>query len=261
MFTKGKEEALCIITPHGEEKIIFNKGERKMRSGQYKNAIHYALTDEANYGKDNLELTRSILGNMGVSLPKGDYRNVLCTLISGKYGGWKQCLKEQARAYANYGYAAIGLTKEDVVVIEPDANMGARGVYESTNPVARTVDEISQEDMLDMQFFIYAPTPNPMAITTFNSYNYGYDSGSNPPVGCNHCLHGCIRCNPPTNNPGNPGNPGGGACMNPNCNRSGCSGCHATGDQCPRCHREPCHCSGGGCPHGRPSMESCPKCP
>ena len=128
-----------------------------MRSGQYKNAIQYALTDEANHGKDNLELTRSILGNMGVSLPKGDYRNVLCKLIGGNYGGWKQCLKDQARAHANYGYAAIGLTKEDVVVIEPDTSMGTKGVYESTNPVVRTVDDISQEEVLDMQFFVYEP--------------------------------------------------------------------------------------------------------
>ena len=143
-----------------------------MTCSQYKNVIQYTLADKANQGKDNLELARCILDNLGVPLPKGDCRDVLVTLMDGDYMDWTQCFKAQACASANSGHVTIGLKKDDVVVIEPDESiiMLGTGLSGFENPVGVTADEIPQEDMLDMQFFAWDATAGQQGIApTSNS--------------------------------------------------------------------------------------------
>lgn len=184
-----------------------------MTCSQYNNVIQFTLADEMNQGKDNLELVRCILDNLSIPLPKGDYQDVLCTLLNGEYMNWIQCFKKQAHQSANLGLATIGLTKDDIVVIEPDESVLTlgTGLKDSANPVARTVEEITQEEQCEMQFFAFSSNSSgcttpwwcPTASFNFCDACFGAGIGGGPGthpcnnngfISCHRCSGGFYRC-------------------------------------------------------------------
>jgi len=247
--------------------MIKRRNENRMNSSQYKNVIQYTLADETNKGKDSLELTRSILDNLGVPFPNGGCGETLHTLMDGDYMDWVQCFKSQAHQYANRGFATVGFSKDNVFVIEPDAGVLTlgTGIEDSANPVARTIGEISQDELDGAQFFSYAVPPQggataptaPMMST--NSWPYG-GGGSSGGGGGYSSICWCyvnnkgkwVKCTPCQNTSGGGGGGGGigiGIGWLPP-DDSQCSGCQqkksscicGVTPRCPRCGRIHCNC-------------------
>jgi hypothetical protein len=206
-----------------------------MTCSQYQNVIEYTIADEANQGKDSLELAYVICNNLGIPFPKGNWRETLQTLMSGDYMDWRQCFKEQAQEYANRGFAAVGFRRGEVIVIKPDealVTLGT-GLIDSENDVALTAGEITPDELLDMQFFVFAvPSSNAGTIgggfssATNNGYG-GSSEGGN--ITCTSDCHGLNYCMGP-NCPGN-GPPNGGIPISMTichiCGVVGCDGRHS----------------------------------
>lgn len=90
-----------------------------MKSSQYKNIIQGTL---ANHSKDSssgtpLAVVKAIFDNCGVAFPSGSNTDILLTLLSDDYMGWRSCTAAKAQYYANKGVAAIGVDAHRIVVI------------------------------------------------------------------------------------------------------------------------------------------------
>lgn len=98
-----------------------------MNKKQYNNIIKHTLEFEIkNSNSENLENIRKIFKNMGVSLPSGSLKEILETLKSDDYMGWRSCTAEEAKAAANNGTAAIGLNENKVFLVASDQIVGLK---------------------------------------------------------------------------------------------------------------------------------------
>lgn len=89
-----------------------------MNKKHYNNVIEWTLKhDQAAQTEDSLATARAIFKNMGVALPNGDMQEVYDTIKTNKYMGWRACTMEEAQQAANKGTAAIGISKDRVVVL------------------------------------------------------------------------------------------------------------------------------------------------
>ena len=89
-----------------------------MNGKQYKNVIDWTMKhDEKARSKDSLAVARAIFKNMGVALPQGDCQQVLKTLKTNDYMGWRACTMEEAQVNANGGIASIGINENRVAVV------------------------------------------------------------------------------------------------------------------------------------------------
>ena len=72
--------------------------------------------------------------------------------------GWNPCNAAQAKYCANHGYAAIGVTKNSVVIILPEdeAVTVDNALPKVSHPAARKLSELQEEETADMLYFVYA---------------------------------------------------------------------------------------------------------
>ena len=89
-----------------------------MNKKQYNNVIDWTVKHEpAAQTEDSLATARAVFNNMGVALPNGTMEEVYKTIKTDKYMGWKSCTMQQAQAAADKGTAAIGISKDRIVVL------------------------------------------------------------------------------------------------------------------------------------------------
>lgn len=92
-----------------------------MNKKQYNNIIKHTLENEIkNSDSDNLENIRKIFKNMGVALPVGNLKEVNEALKSEDFMGWRSCTAEEAKAAANNGTAAIGISDTKISLLAAD---------------------------------------------------------------------------------------------------------------------------------------------
>ena len=89
-----------------------------MNKKQYNNIIKNTL--KRVHTEDSLSAARAVFKNMGVALPNGDIKEVFETVKTNNYMGWKPCTMEEARAAANSGTAAIGISDTPYVMNRAD---------------------------------------------------------------------------------------------------------------------------------------------
>ena len=89
-----------------------------MNKKHYNNVIEWTLKhDQAAQTEDSLATARAIFKNMGVALPNGNMQAVYDTIKTNKYMGWRACTMEEAQQAADKGTAAIGISKDRMVVL------------------------------------------------------------------------------------------------------------------------------------------------
>lgn len=93
---------------------------RKMTGTQYKNVAQWTLANGAAEASESAAAAKAIFDNMGVPFPAGSCGEILLTLMSEDYMGWRACTHLEAQEYANAGTAAVGIDGEHVVVILPE---------------------------------------------------------------------------------------------------------------------------------------------
>lgn len=98
---------------------------------------------------------KAIFDNMGVPFPAGSCGEILLTLMSEDYMGWRACTHLEAQEYANAGTAAVGIDGEHVVVILPEEGEGLVGAVVQANATsyARQASDISTAERITMQFY------------------------------------------------------------------------------------------------------------
>ena len=132
-----------------------------MNKKQYNNVIENTLKHEQS--EDSLSTARAIFDNMGVALPQGDMKAVYETIKTDNYMGWKSCTMQEAQEAANNGTAAIGISKDRIVVLSAN---------DEEQPVAQTASVMK----LDENTSAYA-----VAGLEYYSYSYG---GTTVNYGC-----------------------------------------------------------------------------
>lgn len=89
-----------------------------MNKKHYNNVIDWTLKhDQAAQTEDSLATARAVFHNMGVALPNGSMQEVYDTIKTNKYMGWRACTMQEAQEAANKGTAAIGISKDRVVIL------------------------------------------------------------------------------------------------------------------------------------------------
>ena len=89
-----------------------------MNKKHYNNVIDWTLKhDQAAQTEDSLATARAIFKNMGVALPNGSMQEVYDTIKTNKYMGWRSCTMQQAQQAADKGTAAIGISKDRMVIL------------------------------------------------------------------------------------------------------------------------------------------------
>lgn len=89
-----------------------------MNKKHYNNVIDWTLKhDKAAQTEDSLATARAVFKNMGVALPNGSMQDVYDTIKTNKYMGWRACTMQEAQEAANKGTAAIGISKDRVVIL------------------------------------------------------------------------------------------------------------------------------------------------
>ena len=85
---------------------------------RYNNVIDWTLKhDTAAQTEDSLATARAIFDNMGVALPNGSMPEVYETIKTNQYMGWEACTMEKVQQAANNGTAAIGISRDRIVVL------------------------------------------------------------------------------------------------------------------------------------------------
>ena len=90
---------------------------------------------------------------MGIALPNGDIKEVFKTVKTNDYMGWKPCTMEEARAAANSGTAAIGISDSKIVVLAAD---DAEEPIESTAEVLAITDSTPAVTVTGLQYYSYS---------------------------------------------------------------------------------------------------------
>ncbi len=136
-----------------------------MNKKQYNNVIDWTIKHEpAAQTEDSLATARAVFNNMGVALPNGTMEEVYETIKTDKYMGWKSCTMQQAQAAADKGTAAIGISKDRIVVLS---------ATDEEQPVAQTASVMTLSEntsayaVENMQFYFYN---SEKSIRDWNSY-------------------------------------------------------------------------------------------
>ena len=142
-----------------------------MTGTQYKNVAQWTLANGAAEASDSAAAAKAIFDNMGVPFPAGSCGEILLTLMSEDYMGWRACTHLEAQEYANAGTAAVGIDGEHVVVILPEEGEGLVGAVVQANATsyARQASDISTAERITMQF--YANMNQDTTISLCNYYS------------------------------------------------------------------------------------------
>lgn len=126
-----------------------------MTGTQYKNVAQWTLANGAAEASESAAAAKAIFDNMGVPFPAGSCGEILLTLMSEDYMGWRACTHLEAQEYANAGTAAVGIDGEHVVVILPEEGEGLVGAVVQANATsyARQASDISTAERITMQFY------------------------------------------------------------------------------------------------------------
>ena len=126
-----------------------------MTGTQYKNVAQWTLANGAAEASDSAAAAKAIFDNMGVPFPAGSCGEILLTLMSEDYMGWRACTHLEAQEYANAGTAAVGIDGEHVVVILPEEGEDLVGAVVQANATsyARQASDISTAERITMQFY------------------------------------------------------------------------------------------------------------
>ena len=109
-----------------------------MNKKQYNNVIEHTLKCEPSAQTDDSFATaRAIFDNIGVALPQGDIKTVYETISTDNYMGWKSCTMQEAQAAADNGTAAIGISKDKIVVLSAN---------DQEQPVAQTASVMTLDE-------------------------------------------------------------------------------------------------------------------
>ena len=129
-----------------------------MTGTQYKNVAQWTLANGAAEASDSAAAAKAIFDNMGVPFPAGSCGEILLTLMSEDYMGWRACTHLEAQEYANAGTAAVGIDGEHVVVILPEEGEDLVGAVVQANATsyARQASDISTAERITMQFYAYS---------------------------------------------------------------------------------------------------------
>ena len=126
-----------------------------MNKKQYNNVIDYTLKhDEMAQNDDSLATARAIFNNMGVALPNGTMQEVYETIKTDNYMGWKSCTMQEAQTAADKGTAAIGISKDRIVVLSAN---------DEEQPVAQTASVMSLDE-----------NTSAFAVEGLRYYSYSY---------------------------------------------------------------------------------------
>ena len=136
-----------------------------MNKKQYNNVIDWTIKHEsAAQTEDSLATARAVFNNMGVALPNGTMEEVYETIKTDKYMGWKSCTMQQAQAAADKGTAAIGISKDRIVVLS---------ATDEEQPVAQTASVMT----LDETTSVYAV--DGLGFYSYSSGTTNFDGGCN----------------------------------------------------------------------------------
>ena len=126
-----------------------------MTGTQYKNVAQWTLANGAAEASESAAAAKAIFDNMGVPFPAGSCGEILLTLMSEDYMGWRACTHLEAQEYANAGTAAVGIDGEHVVVILPEEGEDLVGAVVQANATsyARQASDISTAERITMQFY------------------------------------------------------------------------------------------------------------
>ena len=119
-----------------------------MTSTQYKNVIDYTLT-QLPAETDSLTAVREILRNCGTPLPQGTPSDILNTLLSNEYLAWEECTYAEAIKQANLGVVAIGISGNNIMIIEPQTESAANS--------AAVISAATIASQTSTKYFIYGP--------------------------------------------------------------------------------------------------------
>ena len=119
---------------------------------------------------DSAGAAKAIFDNMGVPFPAGSCGEILLTLMSEDYMGWRSCTRLEAQEYANAGTAAVGINGEHVVVILPEEGDGlaASTVQADASSYARQTADISTTERITMQFYANRAAANTVFKIGYN---------------------------------------------------------------------------------------------
>ena len=169
-----------------------------MTGTQYKNVAQWTLANGAAEASDSAAAAKAIFDNMGVPFPAGSCGEILLTLMSEDYMGWRACTHLEAQEYANAGTAAVGIDGEHVVVILPEEGEGLVGAVVQANATsyARQASDISTAERITMQFYANSAgnttEPKPR-MTASEYYNIIHDTPFRKPSAnttyCNIWAH------------------------------------------------------------------------
>lgn len=124
-----------------------------MNKKQYNNIIDWTVKHQQSaQAEDSLATARAIFDNMGVALPGGSTKEVLETLRTNSYMGWRLCTMEEAQAAADKGTAAIGISEDQIVVL---AANDAEQPVEATATVMTLSGSDSTYSMSDWEYYKY----------------------------------------------------------------------------------------------------------
>ncbi len=129
-----------------------------MNTTEYKNIIQWTIKHIPEESKDDsITVVNEILKNCGIPLPKKDCSGILNTLIINDYMGWEECTSSDAQIIANGGTPTIGVSNNNIVIIEPQNEiLLSRTISEKQNSsIVRPISQLSNSELIDMTFFSY----------------------------------------------------------------------------------------------------------
>jgi len=122
-----------------------------MNKKQYNNVIEHTLKHEQT--EETLSTARAIFNNMGVALPSGSMQEVYDTIKTNRYMNWRVCTMEEAQEAANNGTAAIGISKDRVVVLS--ANDEEQPVTQTAS-VMTLSENTSAYSVAGLEYYTYS---------------------------------------------------------------------------------------------------------
>ncbi len=137
----------------------------KMNKKQYNNIIEHSLKYDCKETDSSLDTARTVLNNMGVTLPQGTQKEVYDTISTNEYMGWRKCTLEEAKEAANNGVAAIGISEDKIVILSAE---------DEEQPAPQTASVLTLTDttpavaIADLQYYTYS----------YSTTNGGNNSGT-----------------------------------------------------------------------------------
>ena len=141
-----------------------------MNTKHYNNVIDWTLKhDTAAQTEGSLATARAVFNNMGVALPNGDMQEVYDTIKTNQYMGWRACTMQEAQEAADKGTAAIGISKDRMVILSA---MDEEEPIAETASVMTLSENTSAYSVAGLEYYTYScgTTTNNLTIYCSNSY-------------------------------------------------------------------------------------------